>query len=88
MSVKIENLTARPVLLRFNSGRTLHLGSRATSEEILKVELSNKVEKLEKRYIIVLHDVGKRPPAKTRKKASPAAKTKKQKGRKKKEKDT
>ena len=84
MSVKIENLTARPVLLRFNSGRTLHLGSRATSEEVLKVELSIKVEKLQKRHVIALHDVKKRPPAKARKKSSPAAKTEKgKKGRKK-----
>jgi hypothetical protein len=86
MSVKIENLTARPVLLRFNSGRILHLGSRATSEEILKVELSNKIEKLEKRNVIALHEVSKRPPDQARKKPSPAVKTKKtKKGRKKQE---
>lgn len=77
MYVKIENLTARPVLLRFNSGRTLHLGSRATSEEVLKVELGNKVEKLQERYVIAIHDVRIRPPARAPKKPSPAAKTRK-----------
>jgi len=76
MYVKIENLTAGPVLLRFNSGRTLHLGSRATSEEVLSVELGNQVEKLQKRYVIALHDVRIRPPARAPKKSSSAAKTK------------
>lgn len=86
MFVKIENLTARPILLRFNSGRTLHLGSRATSEEILKVELSDKVGRLEKRNVIALHEVSTRPPDQARKKSSPAAKTKKtKKGSKKQE---
>jgi len=44
----ISNLTDRPVLLAFNSGRTLRLSPRSQSEEIPDVELTNnsKVAKL------------------------------------------
>lgn len=62
MSVEIQNLTSRPVLLRLNSGKTLHLMSRATSTEIGDAEVNNntKVRKLRDRHVISLHEVGKR----------------------------
>ncbi len=61
MRVKIENLTNRPVLLRLNSGQSLHLAPRITSTEIMGVEVSNnaKVEKLEGRCVVALHEVKK-----------------------------
>ena len=54
MAGRIENLTERPVLLRLNSGRTLHLAPRGTSEEVSDVEVKNnaKFEKLIERRII------------------------------------
>ena len=62
MSVEIQNLTSRPVLLRLNSGKTLHLMSRATSTGIVGAEVNNniKVQKLQDRHIISLHEAGKR----------------------------
>ena len=62
MPVKIENLTDRPVFLRLNSGKTLHLAPRATTKEILDVEGTNndKVKKLHDRHVIVQHEVIKK----------------------------
>ena len=60
MLFKIENLTNnRPVLLRLNSGQTLHLDPRRTSGEVLAVEIQRnaKVEKLVARRVIALHKV-------------------------------
>ena len=59
MSVFIENLTNRPVLLRLNSGQTLHLAPRATSRKISEIEVTKnlKVQKLQNRHIIALHKV-------------------------------
>lgn len=59
MPVTIENLTNRPVLLRLNSGQTLHLAPRTTSGEILDVEVKSnaKVQKLEGRRVITLHKI-------------------------------
>lgn len=59
MPVKIENLTNRLVLLRLNSGQTLHLSPRETSEEVRETEvMSNvKVQKLEGRRVISVHKV-------------------------------
>jgi hypothetical protein len=61
MSVKIENLTNRPVFLRLNSGRTLHLAPRATSSELRNVEVNknDKVKKLRARHVIALHEMAK-----------------------------
>ncbi|MCP4428740.1 MAG: hypothetical protein GY803_30005 [Chloroflexi bacterium] len=61
MPVKIENITSRPVLLRLNSGQTLHLAPRKTSEEIREVEVSNnaKVQKLQERHVIALRKAPK-----------------------------
>ena len=61
MPVNIENLTSRPVLLRLNSGRTLHLAPGATSSEIRGVEVNknDKVKKLRARRVIALHEVEK-----------------------------
>ncbi|MGA1870569.1 MAG: hypothetical protein ACMUJM_18695 [bacterium] len=57
MSVFIENLTNRLVLLRLNSGQTLHLAPRASSREIPDIEVRKnlKVQKLLDRHIIALH---------------------------------
>ncbi|MBV7328186.1 hypothetical protein KFU94_07975 [Chloroflexi bacterium TSY] len=71
MSIKIQNVTNRPVLLRLNSGRTLHLDPRGTSSEIRNVEVKNnaKVQKLQERRIIALHEVKeKKPPTRGPKK--------------------
>jgi len=61
MPVKIENITSRPVLLRLNSGQTLHLAPRTTSKEVREVEVSNnaKVQKLRERHVIALHKLPK-----------------------------
>jgi len=62
MHVKIENLSKRLVLLRLNSGETLHLAPRKTSSEIEEVEINNnpKFQKLEALQIIAKKTVGKR----------------------------
>ncbi len=61
MTVKIENLTNRPVLLRLNSGQSLHLAARTTTTEIPDVDVRNnaRVEKLRDRHIIDLHEAKK-----------------------------
>ena len=79
MSVKIQNLTNRPVLLRLNSGRTLHLTPRATSRELRDVEVEGtakvKIEKLARKGVIALHYSAKKASPKTkRKKALSGAK--------------
>ncbi len=60
MPVKIENLTTRPVLLRLNSGQTLHLAPRTISAEVYDVEVENnpKVQKLQDRCVIDLQVSG------------------------------
>lgn len=57
MPIKIKNLTNRPVLLRLNSGQTLHLPPRIFSNEIMDVEVANnvKVKKLQEQFVIALH---------------------------------
>ncbi len=79
MSVVIENVTNRPVLLRLNSGKTLHLAASITSTEILEVEVNNnsKVKKLLERKIINLHPVEKKSTAGTKRKKSKAKTMKK-----------
>ncbi len=59
MSVTIENLTTRPVLLPLNSGQTLHLAPRLTSAPLLDVEVEQnaKVEKLQGQNVIAVHVV-------------------------------
>ena len=53
-TVRIKNLTNRPVILSLNSGRTLHLSPRTTSRELRDVEVKSnaKVEKLQKQRVI------------------------------------
>ena len=48
MAITIENLTNRPVLLRCNSGSTLHIAPKTVSPELPDVEIQGnaKVEKL------------------------------------------
>lgn len=75
MSIKIENLINRPVLLRLNSGQTLHLAPRTTSKEIMEVEVqgNSKVQKLQGMNLIILHEVKEKqfPPSKPKEKKNP-----------------
>lgn len=59
MSVEIKNLTQRPVLMRLNSGASLHLSPGMTSPEIVDEEVTRnaKVEKLQSRHVIALVEV-------------------------------
>ncbi len=54
MPVKIKNLTKRPVLLRLNSGQTLHLAPESISAEIHDHEINGniKANKLKDRNVI------------------------------------
>ena len=54
MSVKIKNLTKRPVFIRLNSGLTLHLAPASISAEILEHEINanTKAKKLKDRNVI------------------------------------
>jgi len=62
MSVEIKNLTNRPVLMRLNSGRSLHLAPGAASPEVVDTEISNnaKVTKLQGRHVIALNPISKK----------------------------
>jgi len=76
MPVKIQNLSNRPVLLRLNSGQTLHIDPRKTSGEVMNVEVerNTKVDKLVARRIIALHKVdakARAPAGSKKKKAEP-----------------
>lgn len=64
MPVTIENLTNRPVLLRLNSGETLHLAPRLTSGALadVEVEANAKVEKLLGQQVIAIHPVKEKAP--------------------------
>ncbi len=79
MPVEIKNLTSRPVLMRLNSGTSLHLSPGATSSEIVDHEVSNneKVIKLQGRHIIALQAAKKKTPANTPNKTSKSTKRKK-----------
>ncbi len=53
MSGKIENRTRRPVSLRLNSGKTVHIAPGGALEvEDVEVENNAKVKKLEDRRVI------------------------------------
>ncbi len=75
MSVKVENLTNSLVLLRLNSGTTLHLPPKAVVDDLLDVEVENntKMQKLLSRNTIALH---KKPAVQKRTTGSRKAKTK------------
>ncbi len=62
MPVKIENLTNRPVLLTLASGQTLRLSPGEISAKLGEVEVKNnpKIQKLQERRVIGLHEVTKR----------------------------
>lgn len=65
MPVKIENLTMQTVVLRLNSGQTLHIPPRSTSAEIADVEVlkNKKVDKLEEQHILKKHKIENTPEA-------------------------
>jgi hypothetical protein len=56
MPVEITNMTLRPVLLRLNSGASLHLSPGMTSDAIEdeEVDRNEKVGKLQDRHVIAL----------------------------------
>ncbi len=66
MPVIIKNLTNRPVLLRLNSGSTLHIAPRQISGECADGDIQNNpmVEKLQQRLVISLEPI-KAPKKKT-----------------------
>jgi len=68
MPVEIKNLTQRPVLMRLNSGASLHLSPGMTSHEIVEEEIARneKVEKLQSRHVIALQAVSKKVQSKFR----------------------
>jgi hypothetical protein len=80
MPVTIENLTNRPVLLRFNSGHTLHLAPRTISLEIRDVEINRnaKIQMLMGRRVIALQQVTEETPV-TRRPTKKPTKSKKRK---------
>ena len=77
MVVKIKNLTNRPVLLRLNSGQTLHLPPDFLSNEINESLINNnaKVKKLEDGHIILIQQVQQVKRKSTNQKASSKSKT-------------
>ena len=64
MEVTIENLTDRLVLLRLNSGETMHLAPGASSAAIATVEIENnaKAAKLQAQNVIAVHGPGAKAP--------------------------
>lgn len=54
MTVTIQNLTPRRVLLRFNSGRTQHLAPQGTVQDIEATEIksNSKIKKLLENHAI------------------------------------
>ncbi len=73
MSVKFENLTNRPVLLRLNSGSTLHIAPRQVSAECMDGDVQNNqmLQKLLGRRVL------SRLPVKSKQKKKESAKEKK-----------
>lgn len=67
MFVEIKNLSNRPVLMRLNSGQSVHLSPGATSAEVADAEISNnaKITKLQSRHLIVLSPLKNKGPKMT-----------------------
>ena len=78
MPVTIKNLTQRPVLIRLNSGATLHLAPAAISAAIPDGERvrNAKIEKLVKRRVISLEEQKPAPKVKAKKAREPMASSK------------
>jgi hypothetical protein len=81
MPVEIRNLTLRPVLMRLNSGASLHLSPGMTSEAIAEGEISRneKVQKLQDKRVIALIEVKGRVPKATPPKGEGKSSTRKKK---------
>lgn len=62
MPYQIKNFSSRTVLIRCNSGETLHVAPRTVSAEIMGVEVENNptIEKLKNRCVIALQEVEKK----------------------------
>jgi hypothetical protein len=69
MPVRVRNLTHRPVLIRLNSGTTLHIAPAACSDEVADGERvrNAKIEKLLKRRVISLIEQKPGPKARAKK---------------------
>lgn len=63
MPTKITNLSSRVVFVSLNSGSTLRLSPRATSEEVADVEIKSnpKVEKLQQLRLIAVEPITDQP---------------------------
>lgn len=91
MSVIIKNITNRPVSLRLNSTRTLHIGPNAASTEIVDVEVNNNsyVQRLLDRHLIDVRKVEKKvAPQRAPKSESPETTSKRAKSETEKEEST
>ncbi len=68
---RIKNLTNRPVLLRLNSGATLHIAPHQISGDCMEVEVRNNqiIQKLLARQVLSIHTV------KSQKKKTESSKT-------------
>ena len=71
MTVKLENLTDRPVLLTLSTGDILRLSPGETSESLedVTVQASGKIDKLVANGVITVHEP-KRPTGKTTRRAT------------------
>ncbi len=70
MPINIINRTSRPVLVRLNSGDTLHLGPEATASGLKGVELTGnvRINRLKEKGIISIEPIpAKAPPPKPKK---------------------
>jgi len=74
MFKKIENLTKRLVILPLNSGRTLYIGPKSTSPEVMNVEVKDNsmIKRLCERGEIALHPVEAEKVSKHPEKEKPA----------------
>jgi hypothetical protein len=84
VTVRLENLTDRPVLLTLSTGDVLRLSPGEMSEglEDVEVQASTKIEKLVAQGVITMHEPPKRSTAKKVEKTSPQESEKKDGGAK------
>ncbi len=61
MPVTIRNLTSRPMLVPLNSGETLRLSPRQTSQELAEAEVNDnlKINRLRGRHAIAVEQIEK-----------------------------
>jgi hypothetical protein len=89
-SAKIKNTSSQILMIRLNSGKTIHLAPKEESGPINKIELVNNpvIKKLESRnWISAVEKKAARPESKPKPKKKPRLKLKKVKVKKEEEKD-